>query len=260
MNEQEIPERLRDWLLVSESFYTHQGEGPSTGQPAFFLRLGACNLNCYWCDTPYTWVFDDRHVSLHGEGRKYDPTAELKRVTIHDAADQVLASSAPLLVITGGEPMLQQCAVALLFDEVHSRDSTIRFEIETAGTIPPRELKDTLAESYGQIRYNVSLKLAGSRNELERRRVPEAINELKRYDSVFKFVITPNLFAEDLAEVSELIDEFELPGERIWLMPEGRTAEEVTDGLHVLAPIALRNGWNLTARTHIYIYGDKRGH
>ena len=43
-------------LTVSEIFGpTFQGEGPFTGRAAVFLRLGRCNLDCKWCDTPYTW-------------------------------------------------------------------------------------------------------------------------------------------------------------------------------------------------------------
>ena len=42
-------------LKVSEIFASIQGEGPSAGAAAVFLRLAGCNLRCHWCDTKYTW-------------------------------------------------------------------------------------------------------------------------------------------------------------------------------------------------------------
>ena len=45
-------------LWVQEVFYTLQGEGPFSGQPALFIRLAGCNLRCFWCDTEFessTW-------------------------------------------------------------------------------------------------------------------------------------------------------------------------------------------------------------
>ena len=56
-------------LVVAEVFGpTFQGEGPSTGQRAGFVRLGRCNLDCSWCDTPYTWDWE-----------RFDPAAATRR-------------------------------------------------------------------------------------------------------------------------------------------------------------------------------------
>src|SRR4029450_7825218 len=55
-------------LVVSEVFGpTFQGEGPSVGRRAGFVRLGRCNLDCSWCDTPYTWDWE-----------RHDPAVELR--------------------------------------------------------------------------------------------------------------------------------------------------------------------------------------
>lgn len=246
----------RDWLLVSESFYTHQGEGPTAGRLAFFVRLGGCNLHCRWCDTPYTWVFDDRHAAMHGGGSKYDPQTELKRVPIYTVSDQCVNSPASRFVITGGEPMLQQDAVLRLFKSVAARKSMSKFEIETAGTIAPSH---ELAEFPG-LQWNVSLKLEHSWNPLELRRVPEAITALIRCNSVFKFVVRGQDPDPDIEEICQLIDEFEIPGDRIWLMPLGTEKDVITRGLKVLSEYALRYGWNITSRMQDYIYDGERGH
>ena len=42
-------------LRVAETFRSLQGEGPSAGAPAHFLRLQGCDVGCRWCDTKYTW-------------------------------------------------------------------------------------------------------------------------------------------------------------------------------------------------------------
>src|SRR3954471_17481940 len=103
-------------LLVSEIFgLTIQGEGRSVGVPCAFLRLGGCNLHCTWCDTPYTWVFDDRHTVLHGAHKRYDPVEELQRLSVEDVINQlrhVQPDEYGLVVISGGEPMLQQDVLA----------------------------------------------------------------------------------------------------------------------------------------------------
>lgn len=250
------PLTYRDWLLVSEQFYTHQGEGPTAGQLAYFVRLGGCNLNCWWCDTPYTWVFDERHVAMHRSGKQFSPQHELKRTPIYRLADSVVDSPARRLIVTGGEPMLQQEGILRLFERVVWRDPNRNlFEIETAGTIAPHE-----NFAFFNVQWNVSLKLAHSRNELEKRRVPEAISDLRSRNSVFKFVVNPSNPEPDIDEICQLIDEFEIPGERVWLMPQGTRADEITQGLRKVNDYALSYGWNISSRTHVYIYGDERGH
>lgn len=83
-----------DRLLVTSMFLTLQGEGPFQGQPALFIRLAKCNLNCSFCDT----FFD--------QGDWY---------TIQDLLDSAYAmidskysdTGQCGIVITGGEPSLQ---------------------------------------------------------------------------------------------------------------------------------------------------------
>lgn len=132
-------------LVVSEIFGpTWQGEGPSAGQVAAFVRLGRCNLDCVWCDTPYTW---DRE--------RYDLRAELRHMSQLEVWHAIRDIAAPLVVITGGEPLIQQQRLVWLADMC--RATGRRVEIETNGTIPPRR---SLVQS--TIRFNVSLKLTHS--------------------------------------------------------------------------------------------------
>ena len=45
-------------LRLAETFHSLQGEGPSAGTPAHFLRLQGCDVGCRWCDTKYSWDAD----------------------------------------------------------------------------------------------------------------------------------------------------------------------------------------------------------
>lgn len=249
-----------NWLLVSEIFESHQGEGPSAGQVAGFLRLGACNLHCRWCDTPYTWVYTERQQQEHRDSKIYNPKLELRRMSFISIIQQLneLDSSItqwhPLVVISGGEPMLQAERVAGLIRLINSSLIFHRFEIETAGTISPGPLM-----RFDNVSFNVSLKLASSGNELAKRYNPDVIQQFVNSVSNFKFVITSDNFVDDIAEVQSIVRCFHILPDKVWLMPEGTTALDQISGVQRLMPRALKLGYNVTTRLHILGYGDKRG-
>ncbi|GAA4319731.1 7-carboxy-7-deazaguanine synthase QueE [Flaviaesturariibacter amylovorans] len=102
-------------LPVMEHFYTLQGEGLHQGRPAYFIRLGGCDVGCVWCDVKDSWDAE-RHP--------------------HYAIDSLVAlvkeTPAPIAVITGGEPLLHPLdpLTAAL------RDAGLRTHIETSGSSP----------------------------------------------------------------------------------------------------------------------------
>jgi len=234
------PPRLR----VSEVFGpTLQGEGPSLGMSCSFVRLGGCNLRCSWCDTPYAWDWTGRN------GHAFDPRAELTAMSADTIWADLQRRGAPMLVVSGGEPLLQQ-GTALL-ELLHSvRAGGQRIEIETAGTISPRPELLSLVD-----RFNVSLKLRHSGNDVARSYRPEAIDALARSGkAIWKFVVRETA---DLDEVSELVRRHDL--EPVWIMPEGTTAVEITARSRRLVGPVVERGWSLTTRLHILLYGDRRG-
>lgn len=102
-------------LLVHSIFHTIQGEGPLTGHPAIFIRLGGCNLQCPACDTEYT------------------AGTELQSIgTIMQRVNR-LHPGPRLVVITGGEPFRQN--ITPLCNALQDEDYQI--QIETNGTLPP---------------------------------------------------------------------------------------------------------------------------
>ena len=116
---------------VKEIFLTLQGEGMQAGRRAVFLRLAGCNLwtgreqdrataQCTFCDTDF--------VGMDGEnGGRYEAAALAGKVAaLWESGER------PLVVITGGEPMLQLDAA--LIDALHARGFEIA--VETNGTLP----------------------------------------------------------------------------------------------------------------------------
>ena len=108
-------------LRVQEVFGTIQGEGPLSGIPATFVRLAGCNLRCTFCDTDFesNWANEVHFVDL---------------------AKQVRDLRNALVVLTGGEPLLQDVVPLcsqLLLNKHH-------VQIETAGTVWPRDLESLL--------------------------------------------------------------------------------------------------------------------
>ena len=203
-----------DTLVVSEVFGpTWQGEGRSLGRRAGFVRLGRCNLACTFCDTPYTWRWTD-----------HDPAVELRTANVDDVLAELLVMDVPLVVVTGGEPLLQQSHLPPLLRPL--RDRGIEVEVETAGTLAPSPDVVELVT-----RFNVSPKLANSGNELRRRLKPDVLRSFEATGrAAFKFVAVDEV---DLDEIGRIVDEHGLTD--VWVMPEGTDAETILLGARALA-------------------------
>lgn len=229
---------MTETLVVNECFGpTLQGEGPSAGRRCGFVRLGRCNQACVWCDEPQTWAWD-----------RFDPDAELHQMPVDDVVAGVDAMDVDMVVVTGGEPMLQQPRglEALL----HAlKASGKRIEIETAGTIAP-SMADGLVDQ-----WNVSPKLANSGNPIDRRYKPDVLRAFEATGrAVFKFVACE---PSDLDEVSAIVEGCGLTN--VWIMAEGTDAATLERRSAALADDVVNRGWNLTTRLHILLWGDRRG-
>lgn len=121
---------------VKEIFYTLQGEGAQTGRPAVFLRFAGCNLwsgreadrataICRFCDTDF--------VGQGGPGGgRFSRPEQLARAVAGYWPAAAEPSARPLVVCTGGEPLLQLDLP--LVDALHAAGFAIA--IETNGTLP----------------------------------------------------------------------------------------------------------------------------
>ena len=222
-----------------EIFHSLQGEGASLGMPAVFLRLAGCNLTCTWCDTKYTW-----------DWQNYDYNQEVVSLELGDVESCILEFGCPHLIITGGEPLMQQRDWAPLVASL--KEQGFYCEVETNGTIVPQP---DLASDVDQ--WNVSPKLSTSGNDLERREVPQVLQFFRGLPTAyFKFVVVE---PTDIDEVCAWRDKYNLPGDRIILMPEGRSVDTIQERSTWISEACIREGFRFSTRLHILLWADARG-
>lgn len=107
-------------LYIQSIFSTIQGEGPFSGEPAIFLRLSGCNLRCMFCDTDFE--------SKRREMNYKEIVAEIVQQSVEGKQRKT-----KLVVITGGEPMIQN--IFPLVQRLVSPAMGYKVQIETAGTV-----------------------------------------------------------------------------------------------------------------------------
>ena len=227
-------------MKISEIFHSIQGEGALVGVPSVFVRTSGCNLRCAWCDTPYT---------------SWQPEGEER--SVGSIVDEVSSYRASHVVITGGEPMIAP-QIEELTEEL-TRRLAQHITIETAGTVDAHVCCDLMS---------ISPKLANSTphtrdngrwaDQHERLRYqPEILRRLIQfYPYQLKFVIAePN----DLKQVNAIISDIGASRSRVVLMPEGVDAATLAERGRWLADIAKREGFRITPRLHIDLWGNRRG-
>lgn len=229
-----------------EIFASLQGEGPSAGMPVAFIRLSRCNLACTWCDTPYTWHFED-DTRPHRDGETFSRKANQITLDVKDAAAHIAALGQNRLVITGGEPLLQAGALAEMLE--HLPDISV--EIETNGTVKPPARLDIRVDQ-----YNISPKLAHSGNAAELALIPERLDTFAADPrAFFKFVIAQ---PDDVRQVAELQRRFRFKPGHVFLMAEGTTSATLRERQVWLSDVCLEQGFRMSDRLHIHLYGDTR--
>ena len=252
--DQEVPAELRkpenvrlspDKLRLSGDavFYTIQGEGITMGEPSVFVRLHVCNLRCVWCDAYYTW--NPKSKEFWTESKEVTPQ-ELKDL-LEGAWTCTNPKKQKRVVITGGEPLLQKQKIDMLIDLMPDW----AFEIETNGTIMPTD------KQLERVQFNCSPKLENSKNSKQARFRPEVLLTFNKIpNSQFKFVV---MTEADVQEVEQdFVEGLGLDINKVILMPQGVTHEEVSANAKMVAEIAKLKGYKLLGRMQVEIWGAKR--
>ena len=133
-----MSQAIQDYTLpVMEHFYTLQGEGAYAGHAAYFVRLGGCDVGCFWCDVKESW-----------------DAANHPQMTVEAIVQAALQFSGRLVVITGGEPSLHD--LRPLTDALHAAGFRIHIETSASSpllgnfdwiTISPKKFKAALEEN-----------------------------------------------------------------------------------------------------------------
>lgn len=171
-------------MRVIERFLSLDGEGPTMGELALFIRFAGCNLRCRWCDTTYSW--DD---SIAGE-----------ELSPQDIYAYIQASGIHNVTLTGGEPLLQQDILPLL--QQLSQDQQRIIHIETNGAIDIAPFQQQCSSA--NIHYILDYKLPDSL--MEEQMCLANLQQVGAKD-VYKFVISSE---RDLHRAITLVNQYQL--------------------------------------------------
>jgi len=242
-------------IAMSEVFGpTLQGEGPTAGHPVVFLRTAGCNLRCRWCDTAYTWDWSGVSDMAREQGGPFSAAEEMSVEHPMDVARNIAGRlrDGDRIVVSGGEPMLQQEALGAVFHHLAMMGHQPGVEVETNGTQVPTD-----AALAWVTQFNVSPKLSHSGDPVRMRVVPHALRALRDTGrAVWKFVVATSA---DVSNVATWADDLDLRREDVWVMPLGRDRAELADRYRAIADAAANLRLNMTPRLHVLAWGDERG-
>jgi organic radical activating enzyme len=225
-------------MQVNEIFKSIQGEGPNFGKPAIFLRTAQCNLKCTWCDTKYTWDWEN-----------YDFQKEVNEMTIDEIKGAILDLEINHLVITGGEPLLQQDDLA---DLLSFLKPNFYVEIETNCTILPNKMLIDLVDQ-----WNVSPKTENSGNPLELYENNECYYFFANQENCFFKYVVEN--EADIPEIKKFVTKYKIPEKRVQLMTQASTKEEIRIREKSISELAKSNNFTFSPRLHVAMWGSQRG-
>jgi 7-carboxy-7-deazaguanine synthase len=211
-----------DSILLTEAYLSVQGESTRAGVPCWFVRTARCNLRCGWCDSAFTFTGGTRRP-------------------VDEVVAEALGSGAPMVELTGGEPLLQRSSL-----EVMRRlcDAGRTVLLETGGSLPVEGVDP-------RVHRIVDVKCPGSGEEGRNRW--ENLDALTGRDEV-------KLVLADRAD-------YEWAREVVRTRLEGRPPAVLLSPVHGALDPGDLVAWMLEDRLparlnlqiHKYVWGDRRG-
>ena len=200
-----------------------------------------------------TWRCDS--IEVWRKGKKYMPVELIEEMEQTLCISEAIRAGAGM-VITGGEPLLQEPAILEFLECLKARipqAGSMYLEIETNGTIAPK------SENFRRFvdQWNVSPKLANSGEAYFKRYVHYALKWFAEdRDSRFKFVIS---HLDDMQEVFKMISSLKIPASQIWLMPAASSCGELLQANKMVAEICLQYHFNFSSRLQLEIWDATTG-
>lgn len=236
-------------MRIVEEFKSCQGEGKYIGVPSYFIRTTGCNLRCAWknpdgsvtkCDTPYT--------SWNPEMGK---TFDINKFIWNNKKEPIGSH----VVITGGEPLLQ----IDISDVVKTlQNNHYEVTLETNGTI----FNPNIHNAFLSISPKLKSSYAATGKELDKHTANNHFLEPTRQwmssdnDYQIKFVCNSE---DDLKEILNIQKQLSIPSNKIYLMPQGITKEQLRERQKTLFEACIKYNYNYAPRLHIEVFGNKRG-
>lgn len=270
-------QKERNYLPISELFYSIQGEGVTTGVPSYFIRVSNCNFCCgvknttlqqirklakegqtdfsEWLvpENDASWVCDSIPVWISGHKKPFEYLYNKweQEGVLDDIKGQIVH-----LIWTGGEPTMkvnQECIVSFLQWFFNLTDCRVYSEIETNGTC---YIENKMMHWLSQI--NCSAKLSNSGHSKEERIVPTALKRIMEHPNYwFKFVISSE---EDIQEMFEdFIKPFNIPLQKVICMPGMSRQEEYFERTKFIMEMAKKYKFIGLSRQHIASWDQVTG-
>ena len=274
----------------SECFRSIQGEGHYVGAPSVFLRFWGCNFSCegfssseqlaldfdpsevdhledlpvitHGCDSAYAWRKDFQHLSRQATAFELCDTIEgLCPSFRHPHSKQ-----STHLVLTGGEPMLSQTAIAELIDIFSSRNNLpLHVTVETNGTQAPRELfantVKRVREHQSEWFWSVSPKLSLSGENWQKAIVPNVVAEYAQLSDVGQLKYVVDGSERSWEEVKTATAAYRSAGVcwDVWIMPVGASLEQQQKHQERICMEAVERGYYFSPRVHNWLFGNRTG-
>lgn len=263
----------RNLLAVNEVFTSIQGEGPRAGQRSYFVRLQGCPVKCSWCDTKYTWHPD--HIT------------QPVKMSLDAVQENLLASKAQVMVLTGGEPLAflsasdEAAANPALNALLRASCLGVVPEVETSVFYSKEVTPEVAALTLRNVAKFVEIRSSGPRVEfrlspkLPSASVSDKLREVTardvallakmllgyRVSYVLKLVVDPTKAADldFVRDLMPLLDSSGVDRKLVWLMPLGSTQEALSANAPVVADLCLRYECSYSHRLQVALFGSERG-
>jgi len=225
-------------MRISEIFHSLQGEGFLAGVPSVFVRLAGCPLRCGWCDTRYAW---DESSGVH--------------YTMDKIVARVERLKSRFVVITGGEPMVNE-ELGELVERLKAAGKHITIETAGIAFIPDIDcdLMSISPKLSNSVPADAGLAVSHEHSRLDIAVLGELIDN---YKYQLKFVVDSE---DDLPEIEQTIEQIgDVDLERVMLMPQARTRDELLAKSAMVAEMCKHTGFNFCQRLQVLLWNNEKG-